>query len=405
MSAVGRTLSMRPLLADALFAVLVAAGQTLSVAYVAYGQHGVHPLDAAGQTLLILNGLALVGRRRWPVATFAVCLALSGAYHVLMFPDGPADLGTVVALYTVASVAGPAVSMAAFTATVAVIVGSDVAVKGAEPRLMEFMLETGFPGLLVLGLGFSVRGRRQRLLAAEARAAAAERTRDEEARRQVEAERLRIARELHDVLAHSISTINVQAGVASHLLDQQPDQARSALRAIREQSREALRELRATVGVLRQPGEPAAPLDPAPGLGQLDGLVASMRRAGLAVQVGVDGDPSGLPPSVDLIAYRIVQESLTNVLRHTPAATATVSLARLPDALVIRVDNDGAGGTAGGRPDSGPDGRAGGGSDEAGGGHGIAGMRERANAIGGELAAGPRPGGGFRVSARLPVGA
>jgi len=388
---------MRPLLADALFGVGVAAGQTLSVAYVAFGQTGVHPLDAVGQTLLILNGLALVGRRRWPLTTFVVCLALSGAYHTLGFPDGPADLGTVVALYTIASVAGPVVSMLTFTATVAVIVGGDVAVKGAEPRLMEFMLETGFPGLLVVGLGFSVRARRQRLLAAEARAAAAERTRDEEARRQVEAERLRIARELHDVLAHSISTINVQAGVASHLLDQQPDQARSALRAIREQSREAMRELRATIGVLRQPGEPAAPLDPAPGLGQLDSLVASMRRAGLAVEVSVAGDPSTLPPAVDLIAYRIVQESLTNVLRHTPASTATVSLARLPDALVIRVDDDGAGAASV---------VAGvGGGDGAGGGHGITGMRERAIAIGGELAAGPRAGGGFRVSARLPVGA
>jgi signal transduction histidine kinase len=419
----GRAVAARPWLADGMLAAAIAVGQVAFVANAAHGQSGTRALDGLGYALLALNALPLVARRRWPVAAFLACLAVSGAYHALGFPEGPADIGTLIALYTLASRAPSWVSVLAFMVTLVVVVNADEAARDAEPRVMEFLLETGFPGLVVLGFGYSVRGRRQLLAAAEERAAAAERTREAEARRRVEEERLRIARDLHDVLAHSVSTINVQAGVAAHLLDQQPEQARSALLAIREQSKQALRELRATLGVLRQPGEPAAPRQPAPGLHQLEALVDSMRQAGLPVEVQVEGAPAQLPSAVDLVAYRIVQESLTNVLRHAAAARATVHLSHRRDALVIEVDDDGpalvdappaAVTPAGAKAWSAPPalhGRPSLGTDQAGedrrpeaGGHGIVGMRERARAVGGELEAGPRPDGGFRVTACLPVG-
>jgi signal transduction histidine kinase len=235
--------------------------------------------------------------------------------------------------------------------------------------------------LLVLAGAEVVRIRRER--ADEVR-----RTRQEEERRQASEERLRIARELHDTVAHAIATITVQSGTALHVLDARPDQARDALRAIRTTGQSALSELRATVGVLREEHEGAAPLDRAAGLERLPALLAAVQAAGLAVTVDTAGDPVPLPSTVDHAGYRILQEALTNVLRHAgPEAAATVRIGYRPGELCLEVLDDGTGD----------------GTGEGGTGHGLDGMRERATALGGTLAAGPRADGGFAVRATLPV--
>jgi signal transduction histidine kinase len=206
---------------------------------------------------------------------------------------------------------------------------------------------------------------------------------------------MRIARELHDVVAHHIALVNVQAGVAAHVMDQRPDQARQALAHVREASRHALEELQATVGLLRQSGDPAAPTEPAPGLGVLDDLVESFVRAGLRVEVpaaegSVPAAVGTLPSAVDLTAYRVVQEALTNVHKHAgEGARATVRIARDRHTLTVCVEDDGGGRSAAARPGTG--------------GHGLVGMRERAAALHGTCEAGPREDGGFRVTVRLPL--
>jgi signal transduction histidine kinase len=218
----------------------------------------------------------------------------------------------------------------------------------------------------------------------------AEAEREREAERRLERERLRIARELHDVLAHTVAVIGVQAGVAAEALADAPGEARAALRTIREKSREATAEVRAALDVLREP-EGDAPRAPAPGLAQLEELVHAA-AAELQVELSVTGAARPLPAAVDLTAYRIVQESLTNVIRHAEASEATVSIHYEPDAVVVEIDDDGRGSTNG--------------APTAADGHGLAGMRERAAALGGRLEAGPAPhsGDGFRIRAWLPTG-
>ena len=220
----------------------------------------------------------------------------------------------------------------------------------------------------------------------EQRAEEAERTRDEAARRRAMEERLRIARELHDSLTHSISVIQVQAGVAVHLARKRGEDAPPALLAIQEAGADAVRELRATLGVLRSEED-----GDGSGLGQLDSLVARARAAGLPVTVTVTGAQRPLPPEADQAAYRIVQEALTNVSRHAGQARASVHLHYTPETVSVQVDDDGTGTVtpAGIRP-PGP-------------GLGLAGMRERVSALGGQLQAGPQDGGGFQVRAELPT--
>ena len=216
----------------------------------------------------------------------------------------------------------------------------------------------------------------------EQRAEEAERTKDEAARRRAVEERLRIARELHDSLTHSISVIQVQAGVAVHLARKRGEEVPPALLAIEEAGADAARELRETLGVLRTPDDCDGS-----GLGHLDGLVARARAAGLNVTVTVTGPRRPLPAEVDQAAYRIVQEALTNVGRHAGDARACVQLRYAPDALTVQVDDDGAGT----------------GSRAAGPGLGLIGMRERVSALGGRLHAGPQERGGFQVRAELPA--
>jgi signal transduction histidine kinase len=238
------------------------------------------------------------------------------------------------------------------------------------------------PGLIVGALlaGIAVANRRAYVASIQDRA-------QEDARRQVVEERLRIARELHDAIGHHLSLINVQSGVALHLGDQLPEQARDSFSAIKQASKEALSELRSVLSVLRQEDDPA-PRSPTPALARLDDLVSQAAAAGLTVRTEIDGPARPLPFSVDAAAYRIVQEALTNVTRHAGQATAVVLVSYTEQDLTVQVDDDGSG------PPPDP---------HAGNGKGIVGMRERAAALGGELQAGPRPGRGFRVRAHLPL--
>ncbi|MCX4231612.1 sensor histidine kinase [Streptomyces ortus] len=244
-------------------------------------------------------------------------------------------------------------------------------------------------------LGHSVRNRRAYLAAVEERARRAEESRDREAGRRVAEERVRIARELHDLVAHQITLANAQATVAAHLFDTRPEQTRRSLGELIETTGHALDELRATVGLLRQSGDAAAPAEPAPGLSRLSTLVESFHRAGLEVSVRQEGTARPLPPGVDLTAYRIVQEALTNVTKHSGTRSARVRLGWHRDRLTLTVTDDGGGtralpnaSTATDRPPPG---------------FGLIGMRERATAVGGRLSAGGRAEGGFLVSAELPL--
>jgi signal transduction histidine kinase len=235
--------------------------------------------------------------------------------------------------------------------------------------------------------GSTIRNRRLYMDELEARAAALERERDEEAKRAVADERLRIAQELHDVVAHSMGVIAVQAGVGAHVIDTDPVEAKKSLEAISETSRATLTEIRRMLGVLRE--DTGAEYAPAPDLAELPRLVDSVRAAGLDVEMTVAGSGAGVPPGVSFTGYRIVQEALTNVLKHAGPARADVTVDYEPGLVRLEVTDDGRG--ANGRVTHG--------------GHGLVGMRERVAVYGGTLTAAPRAGGGFRVAATLPYGA
>jgi signal transduction histidine kinase len=346
--------------------------------------------DALAYLLLVGGAAALLLRRRWPLPVLAVTLACGLAYAARTYPEGPSQLAVFPALWTVA------LTLPRRQAWLAAAVAA-VAAASAELFLYGDTMFDGEPlyaavtVLAAMWWGEAVRARRAYVAELRDRAERAERTREEEARRRVDEERLRIARELHDVVSHTIGVISVQAGVAAHLLHRRPDKAADSLAAIRQASDEALGELHAMLGVLRQgDGDGGrAPLAPAPGLAELDALVAQAAGAGIEVKVAVEGEPRRLPSAVDLAAYRVVQESLTNVVRHAGASQAEITVTHLDDRVVVEVLDDGA---------------APAGNGAVGSGQGIPGMRERARALGGSLEAGPRPGGGFRVQASLPVG-
>lgn len=343
--------------------------------------------DVLAYGLLVLGAASLVLRRRRPVAVLAVIAATALAYDLLGYMGAFWLIPFAVALFT-AMAARLRVQALAVAGTLFVVL---VAVDAVAPRghRLDGIGALWFGGWLVAALvaGEVARGRSDYLAEVERRAQEAERTREEEARRRAGEERLRIARELHDVLAHHIVLINVQAGVAAHLLHRQPEQAEPALLAIKQASKEALRELRATLGVLRQVDEEHGPRGPLPGLAHIDELVSGASAAGVTVDVTVEGAPREVPAGVDLAAYRIVQESLTNVTRHAGTDRANVLLRFEPHGLHVEITDEGPNFAAA----------------PANGGNGIRGMRERVSALGGVLEAGPRPGGGFRVAATLPV--
>jgi signal transduction histidine kinase len=366
---------------DVAVAVLVGVVQLGLTTLAARRQPERQALDLLAYLLLAAGPVALLWRRRSPAGVLAVVMAACVVYFALGYPYGPAWLALIVGFWTAVTGGARRAAWAIAFAGLAAYFALAALVGRAEPTTVAGVAAHTSSLLLVLAVAEVAMAGRQRNLDAE-------RSRAEEARRRAGEERMRIARELHDVLAHNISLINVQAGVALHLMDEQPGQSRSALQAIKQASNDALGELRSVLDVLRQ-GDEAPPRAPASGLAQLDSLVAGAGATGLEVRTRVEGAPRPLPAGTDLAAYRIVQESLTNVTRHAGPANATVRIAYGDHDLTVQVDDDGKGPPAG----------------EANGrvGSGIRGMRERVAALGGELTTGPRPGGGFRVRAHLPL--
>ncbi|MFJ7148104.1 sensor histidine kinase [Streptomyces sp. NPDC100445] len=349
---------------------------------------GVRVPDPLSLLLMLVGAAALVPRRRHAKAVLALTGTVSVIECVTGDPRAPVAMSAVVALYTVAATTDRATTWRLGLLTMTVLTAAAVFAGPLPWYAQENLGVLAWTGIGATA-GDAVRSRRAVVQAIRDRAERAERTREEEARRRVAEERLRIARDLHDVVAHHIALVNVQAGVAAHVMDRRPDQAKEALAHVREAGRSALNELRATVGLLRQSGDPEAPTEPAPGLDRLEDLLATFRSAGLPVRaIGADR-AAGLPAAVDLAAYRIVQEALTNVRKHAgPGAGAEVSFVRAGPDVEVTVLDDGPG-----QP----------GAPADGGGHGLIGMRERVTALGGTLTTGPRPGGGFRVHAILPV--
>ncbi|QKZ24474.1 sensor histidine kinase [Streptomyces chartreusis] len=351
--------------------------------YAARGQHDREDLDPLARVLLLVAGGLLLWRKRHPVAVAFGTTAAAMVYLGAGYPYGPVFLTVAVACFN-AIVMGH--RKAAWTA-VGVLWVAHVLV---GHWLYEWLPPSGDPaapwgqeGVIaawvaaIVAVSELARTRREQWVKERAERAQA-------ARRRADEERLRIARELHDVLAHSISVINVQAGVGLALLDTDPEQARSALTTIKAKSKEALGEVRQVLDTLRTPGD--APRAPAPGLDRLPELVRQAASAGLTVDV--EGEPPRLAPGTDLAAFRIVQEALTNVVRHSGSRHARVHLDHGDGAtLRLRIDDDG--------PATG--------ADAGGSGNGLAGMRERAAALGGTIEAGARDDGGFRVLAVLPL--
>ncbi|NLU73592.1 sensor histidine kinase [Streptomyces sp. HNM0575] len=365
------------------FAVLVA--QQAGSQGAAANQEGVRTsLDVYARLLLTVGPLLLLVRYRYPRTAVFGCAVATTVYLAAGYPYGPVFLSVAVAAFA-AVVAGH--RYAAWGALVLVWAGHLVfgyvlldrlPPAGDQPPGWQSELLVAAWIAAVLAVGELARTRRQEWARRRAEAEAAE-------RRRVDEERLRIARELHDVLAHSISVINVQAGVGLALLDSDREQARTALTTIKNASKEALGEVRQVLDTLRAPGD--APRAPAPGLGRLPELVSQAADAGLRVTTETEGEATSLPPGADLAAFRIVQEALTNVVRHSESRTARVRLSYGHGELRIDVDDEGPATGAG----------------AGGGGNGLVGMRERAAALGGSAEAGPRADGGFRVTARLPL--
>jgi len=352
-------------------------------------------LGHLGYALLIVAGLALAVRRRWPAAVFVTTAVASLVYYAAGFEDGPGWIGLFTAAYTLTAYGEGRRSPAIAGGGIAVLAtGWLIAAAGVEPGAALGWVFFRIAGsVMAAALGESVRTRR--VIAAEAleRARQAEQTREEEARARVDAERFRIAREVHDTVAHAIAIINVQAGVTAYLLDRRPEGARDALVTIEQTSAQALHEMRAVLGVLRDSDNGRAAH---PGLAHLDALAAAAREAGVDIELEMTSSTAPLAGAVDHTAYRILQESITNVIRHAGPTRVTVALTFGTDVLELRVTDDGGRDAHGAAADR----RS---TVDGGPGRGIVGMRERCGLLGGELTAGPRSCGGFEVTARLPL--
>ncbi|MHB8290329.1 MAG: sensor histidine kinase [Acidimicrobiales bacterium] len=366
---------------DGAVAVAVGAAQVgLAFAQVAH-QGGV--VTSGEVALLGAGGLVLAARRRWPVAVMVAAYGLTLLFQATQHFDargGAGWLAVIVAFATAIYLRRRVAALVFLVVCYVVSLWGPAAIGEGHAPSAVFALSLGTGLVALLGGTELVRLQRQR-------SAALAQGQREEALRQASEERLRIARDLHDIVAHNISVINVQANTALHLMDRQAERARAALTTIHEVSKQALVELRSVLGVLRDVDQ-EAPRAPAPGLAQLGALLESSRAAGLAVQVIEEGERRRLPADVDITAYRIVQESLTNISRHSGGGRATVCLSYGESDLVVEVDDDGPSVGAG---------------RTNGAGKGITGMSERAQAVGGTLQVGPRPGGGFSVQTCLPL--
>jgi Signal transduction histidine kinase len=379
----GRPRRLPPTVADAVLGAATAVG-TLAVAVIGESETLRRPLTWADVLIAVAAfGLVLV-RRRWPLPVLAAATVLAVAViaatdlHLFFAP-------TAVAAYTVATRTTRVIAWMAGAISAATVYAAGVAWSG-EGWWGVPLGAVAWIGMAT-AVGDAVRSSRAYVAAVEERAARAEQTRESEARRRVTEERVRIARELHDVVAHHIAVINVQAGLAEQSMRTRPEQAEAALGHVRQAARTVLDELTTILAVLRQPGDIDAPTDPVRGLAQLGELLDSLASAGLRVTHHQTGTERSLPSAVDLAAYRIVQEALTNAYKHGRDGIAELRVEYAPDAVVIDVENPVDSGRP--RPDAA--------------GHGLTGMRERAIAVGGTLTAGSNGAGRFHVRAVLPT--
>lgn len=339
-----------------------------------------HPLDGIAYAILVAVAFAFVAHRRWPLAVLAFSVIVTDVYLMLRYPYGPILLATGLAMFLVALNRSLRRSMAACGMSILVLVGTEgITALQPDHGIVVLLQLVAWAGWLLLpwALGVVLRERIE----------LANRRRSDERRQRLYEERLLMAREMHDIVAHGLAVISMQAGVALHVMDRRPSQAKVALEAIRDASRHSLEELRRALTVFR-PAVGTEDRRAAAGLAQLDGLVATTAGSGVEVHSEIIGTPLSLPAFTDIAAFRIVQESLTNVLRHSGATAATVRLEYRPDAVKVEVTDNGRG-VFGQQPRQG---------------HGLAGMAERAAAVGGILEAGPDRRGGWRVYARLPLG-
>ncbi len=381
--------------ADALWSAPLVLFSLLGVVYYDRPAGSAWPGTSAGTIGYLLLSVALLAPLWWrgerPREVFAAVAAISFAQWLAGIDPIPANMSVLVALFAVAAACTLPWTIAAWLVTELGVWLSLVGFVDRPSRaanLEAFVSASGFVIAVAIAGGY-VNTRRRYLESLEERAERAERERDQRAAIAAAAERARIARELHDVVAHNVSVMVVQADGAAFAIDGDPEQARKAVQEISATGRRALAEMRRLVGVLRADDPAAEEYAPQPGLAQLEDLIANMRASGLPVELSVTGTPGGLTEGEQLAIYRVVQEALTNVLKHAgPRATARVEVEFHPDQVVLRVIDDGRGAAA-------PPGE---------GGHGLIGMRERVAVYGGAVEAGPRQGGGFQVTARLPMG-
>jgi signal transduction histidine kinase len=371
--------ALPPVAADAILGAFVAVGLVTA----AVVEAGV--VNAGAVALAVAVAAAIAVRRRYPIAALVVLNAVTLVWYSGAYPGRLITLVPLIGCYTVAAARGWRWGLAGAVPTALIqilairVVLGDVETVGVVPNAVLLAATAGSAGAAA---GYY----RAVLAATRAQLARETQTREERARRLAAEERLRIARELHDVFGHAMATISVQAGVGLHVIEQRPGQAREALTAIKKVCDEGLTDVKTILGILRSDTSTGEPRAPRGGLDRLTELLDTAEAGGLRVELDVDGDPRPLPAPVDLAAYRIIQEGLTNVLRHAEAHTVRLTLTHEPSRLLVRIRDDGP--SAGANPLDG---------------HGIDGMRERARALSGRLTAAPHPEGGFEVYAELPV--
>jgi signal transduction histidine kinase len=389
---VNRLRAIDPLMADRLLAAALAIVAIVALS-LAGAEEGTRAPDAWAYVLAVVAMGSLAWRRQYPFTVMVVSATSTVTLTALGYPEAGAPFAVFIAFYTAAAY-GQRRNLALSASIVAVAMGVLWLTRDQSGFTAGDFVANTVVFSIAWVLGDTIRSRRERLAAAEDRARLLEQEQAETERRVLAEERLRIAQELHDVVAHAMSVITVQAGVGAHVIDTQPAEAKKALTAIEATGRSALQELRRMLGLLRQEGDARGARQPAPGFEDMKQLIQSVRDAGVPIEERWVGDPDiPIPASIYLSGYRILQEALTNVLKHAGKASVVVTMTLEPGWASIEVLDDGRGAAS----------MALNGDRSPGSGYGLVGMRERVAVFGGTLEAGPRQGGGFRVRARFPL--